>query len=245
VRERLHGGGKLHLVTRMIEQPQPAEQEGLEPGAQHMVALEVHAITRPGDGVTNAPPPIVAAADRAGLAMTIVEDIVRAHGGYLVTQPASGAALFQVAFPVDTKEDAPLLEPVVAAAHGHETVMVVDDEPGLRALAKQGLMGCGFDVLTVESGEQALEILRKGSPHIDIVLLDLTLPGISGEKVLRSIRSFMPTLPVIIASGYATVENQSSWVAAGAMGFVAKPYRIQSVAAKLRETLDRVQGRTT
>ena len=71
------------------------------------------------------------------------------------------------------------------------------------------------------------------------MLLDLTLPGISGEKVLRSVRSFLPNLPVIIASGYATVESQSSWIAAGAMGFVAKPYRIQQVAQKVREVLDR------
>jgi CheY-like chemotaxis protein len=187
--------------------------------------------------------PVEIGPDRAGLSMTIIEDVARAHGGYVIVPPDASPALFRVVFPVDTPEEAPLLVPEAATARGHETVLVVDDEPGLRALTKTGLQQCGFDVLTVESGEQALEILRKGEPGVDVVLLDLTLPGISGEKVLRAVRSFMPALPVIIASGYATVESQSSWIAAGAMGFVAKPYRIQQVAQKLREVLDRPAGK--
>jgi DNA-binding NtrC family response regulator len=65
------------------------------------------------------------------------------------------------------------------------------------------------------------------------------MPGLSGERVLRAIRGFRPGLPVIIASGYATIESQAAWNAAGAQGFVAKPYRVQDVAQKLREILDR------
>ncbi len=235
VRGEVAGGGTITFVTRMIEQPRPSENEGEPAEPQHMLALEMHVAGtggQPARAVENA-------VDRAGLSLTIVEDIARAHGGFVTTPPASGAARFQVAFPVDTPDEAPLLVPEAAVARGHETLLVVDDEPGLRALAKTGLQQCGFDVLTVESGEQALEILRKGEPAVDLMLLDLTLPGISGEKVLRSVRSFLPNLPIIIASGYATVESQSSWIAAGAMGFVAKPYRIQQVAQKVREVLDR------
>ena len=73
------------------------------------------------------------------------------------------------------------------------------------------------------------------------MLLDLTLPGISGEQVLREARKLRPGLPIVIASGYATEESQSSWMAAGARSFVAKPYRIQQIAQKLREALDRHQ----
>jgi two-component system cell cycle sensor histidine kinase/response regulator CckA len=239
-RPRMQAGGTLTLVSRLVEQARPSEEEGESPELNTMVALEI--LVDPGPAATS-PRAFDGAADRAGLAMTIVEDIVRAHGGYLVTPPVSNPAAFRVLLPVDTPDEAPLLVPEAATARGHETVLVVDDEPGLRSLTKSGLQQCGFDVLTVESGEQALEILRRGEPAVDVVLLDLTLPGISGEKVLRAVRSFMPSLPIIIASGYATVESQSSWVAAGAMGFVAKPYRIQQVAQKLREVLDRQEGR--
>jgi PAS domain S-box-containing protein len=242
VRDRLLGGGTLHLRTRVFDQPRPAEEQALKPGVQRMVALEIQAggdssarSEASGEGETPA--------DNAGLALTIVEDIARAHGGYLVAHPGNDPALFEVVFPAESQGEAPLLTPESATARGHETILVVDDDAGLRAVAKTGLRQRGFDVMTVESGEQALEILRKGDPRVDLVLLDLTMPGLSGEKVLRAIRGFLPDLPVIIASGYATVESQSSWVAAGAMGFLAKPYRIQDVAMKLRDVLDRAHGR--
>ena len=238
--ERIGGGGALTLVTRLVEQPRPPE-EALGAGEpRHAVTLELHATpgNRPRRAVEPAP-------DRAGLTLTIVEDIVRAHGGWLVTAAGPGEAAFRAVFPVDTAEEAPLLVPAAATARGHETVLVVDDEPGLRALARTGLQQRGFDVVAVETGEQALEILRVGEPHVDVMLLDLTLPGISGERVLRELRKLTPGLPVVIASGYATVESQSSWMAAGAMGFVAKPYRIQQIAQKLREALDRHQPLTS
>jgi Response regulator containing CheY-like receiver, AAA-type ATPase, and DNA-binding domains len=76
---------------------------------------------------------------------------------------------------------------------------------------------------------------------VDAMLLDLTLPGISGEAVLREVHRIAPHVPVIIASGYATMESQASWVEAGAVGFVAKPFHVQQVAQRLREALDRNQ----
>ncbi len=234
VREHLGTGGTLTLATRLLDEARPPEEPHEAGDFRHAVALELRA-TPGGEGHTVVEP----LADRAGLTLTMAEDIVRAHGGWLVTEPTEDGAAFRVVFPVDVPEEAPLLVPATATAHGHETVLVVDDEPGLRALARTGLQQHGFDVLAVETGEQALEILRKGEPRVDVVLLDLTLPGMSGESVLRAARGLAPTLPVIIASGYATIESQSSWMAAGAMGFVAKPYRVEQVAQKLREALDR------
>ena len=236
VREQLGAGGTLTLVTLMVEQPRPPEEARGAGEPHHAVALEVH--TTPGSRARRAVEP---APDRAGLTLTIVEDIIRAHGGWLVTAAGPEEAAFRAVFPVDTVEEAPLLVPAAATAHGHETVLVVDDEPGLRTLARTGLQQRGFDVVAVETGEQALEILRVREPHVDVMLLDLTLPGMSGESVLRAARGLAPALPIIIASGYATVESQSSWVAAGAVGFVAKPYRVEQVAQKLREALDRRQ----
>ena len=245
VRDRLLGGGALQLSTSVFEQPKSPEERDEGTRARRMVSLEIQAGSVAGD---RRPEPARRSGNApdsgTGLALTIVEDIVRAHGGYLVSHPGSDSAYFEAVFPAESRPESPMIAAPTGAARGHETILVVDDEPGLRALARSGLRRRGFDVVTVESGEQALEILRKQEPHVDLVLLDLTMPGLSGEKVLRTIRSFLPDLPVIIASGYATSESQSSWNAAGAMGFIAKPYRIQDVAVKLREVLDRAPGPT-
>ncbi len=236
VRDRLGTGGMLTLVTRMIEQPRPPEEGHLEPESRHALALELHVV--PGSATRRMVEPV---ADREGLTLTIVEDIVRAHGGWLLVAPASGEAAFSAVFPVDTPEESPLVVPEPATAHGHETVLVVDDESSLRALARIGLQQCGFDVITVESGEEALDIMRKGQARVDALVLDLTLPGMTGESVLQEVRRRFAGIPVLIASGYASVESQSTWAAAGAAGFVAKPFHIQQLAEKLREVLDRRQ----
>jgi two-component system, cell cycle sensor histidine kinase and response regulator CckA len=245
LRGRLSAGGTLRLATRAFDQTVPAEQQEAEGQVRRVVALEIRAASGEAPGrrplASGGLPPTGEAA--AGLALTIAEDIARAHGGFLVQETSAERATFDVAFPAERRASAPVITPDADSARGHETILVVDDEPGLRALAKSGLRQRGFDVLAVESGEQALEILKKGEPHVDLVVLDLTMPGLSGEKVLRAIRGFRPHLPVLIASGYATVQNQSSWVAAGAVGFLAKPYRIRDLASKLREVLDRTPGR--
>ncbi len=242
-REQLSGGGSLQLRTE-VEPAGPVPGAASDAAPRAFVRLEIE-VTRPSPADTGArtSTPPEARTEEAGLAFTMAEDIVRAHGGYLVTGSAARPALFRVRLPVEPSAEAPLIVPEAATARGHETILVVDDEPGLRTLAKAGLHQRGFDVITAENGDQALEILRAGQPRIDVVLLDLSMPGLSGERVLRAIRNFRPELPVIIASGYATMESQTAWNAAGAQGFVAKPYRIQDVAQKLREVLDRTHGR--
>ncbi len=249
VRERLHPGSTLRLSTRAFDQTLPAELPDTEGLVRRVVALEIVAGFGPPQGprplTSMTPPPSPPGEGTAGLALTIAEDIARAHGGFLVEHVETDRTTFEVTFPAERRTSMPVITPEADSARGHETILVVDDEPGLRALARTGLRQRGFDVVAVESGEQALEILRVGEPHVDLVVLDLTMPGLSGEKVLRAIRSFRPNLPVLIASGYATVQNQSSWVAAGAVGFLAKPYRIRDLAGKLREVLDRTAGHTS
>ena len=243
VRDRLTPGGVLHIATRIADPASIPTESGAD-AEERMAVLEISVSTPPAPGehglatVDHAP-------DRAGLALTMVEDVMRAHGGFLETGSATNGALFGAYFPVNAPEETPLIIPDSGIARGHETILVVDDEAGLRTLAKTGLQQRGFRVITAENGEQALQILRGSERPVDLVLLDLSMPGLSGERVLKAIRSFKPDLPVIIASGYATVESQTAWNAAGAQGFVAKPYRVQDVANKLREVLDRAHGRVS
>ena len=243
VRDRLGAGGTLRISTRVEKQKGVPDEAGGDPQALASLDLEVSASVphepRQAPGLARSEP----LPDRAGLALTMAEDIVRAHGGFLVSGPEASPATLRAMFPIDQLEETPLIVPEEAAARGHETILVVDDEPGLRMLAKTGLQKRGFQVITAENGQQALEVLRNGEPAVDLVVLDLSMPGLSGERVLRAIRGFKPELPVIIASGYATVESQTSWNAAGAQGFVTKPYRIQDVAGKVRDVLDRAHGR--
>jgi CheY-like chemotaxis protein len=236
-KERLGRSGVLRILTRMQDGPPPGAAAGAD-AAQRTVCVEVQGLREREAGPA---PAHVGSPEAAGLGLSAVEDIVRAHGGYLETTHEPGKARFVVMFPVAVAERTPMLVPEVATARGHETILVVDDDAGLRHLAKSGLQQRGYDVVLAESGDRALELLRGDGCTVDLVLLDLAMPGLPGEKVLEALRRMRPDLPVIISSGYSSIESQSSWVAAGASAFVGKPYRIQDLALKLREVLDRVR----
>ena len=160
-----------------------------------MVALEISVSAakpglrgaRAGDSAPQLQP------DLEGFAITIAEDIVRAHGGYLVSGAAAHRRCSGCCSRSTRLEEAPLLVPETATARGHETILVVDDEPGLRVLAKTGLQHRGFDVLTAETGEQALEILRGDQPHVDVVLLDLSMPGCRASACCARSAGSVPT----------------------------------------------------
>ena len=233
----LASGDRL-VIRTSVEDPGTADPAS---GSLRRVILEVGSTAA--SGSPPEPSPESAAGEAAGLSLAIAEDIARAHGGFFERLRSGERTRLRVGLPVSAAEEAPLLAPDEAAARGQETILVVDDESALRLVAKAGLQKRGFQVLTAENGEQALELLRSGPSSVDLVVLDLSMPGLSGERVLRTIRGFAPELPVVIASGYATVESQRAWTSAGAQGFVAKPYRIGDLAAKLREVLDRVHRR--
>ena len=234
-KERLGRSGVLRIVTRTQDGP---PQGVAAADVRRTVCVEVQGVREREGGHA---PARVGSPEAAGLGLSAVEDIVRAHGGYVETKHEPDRTRFVVMFPVTGVERTPLLVPEAATAHGHETILVVDDDAGLRHLAKSGLQQRGYDVVLAESGDRALELLRGDARAVDLVLLDLAMPGLPGEKVLEAVRHMRPDLPVIISSGYSSVESQSSWVAAGASAFVGKPYRIQDLALKMREVLDRTR----
>src|SRR5215475_10584870 len=119
----------------------------------------------------------------------------------------------------ETNEDG---TPLAAAA---VTVLVVDDEKNIRRTLGMVLDGDGYNVLEAESGEQALELVAQAGRPIDLAILDLKLPGISGLTVLERLRAEEATreLPVIVVSGHATVQDAVQALKLGASDFFEKP----------------------
>jgi CheY-like chemotaxis protein len=110
-------------------------------------------------------------------------------------------------------------------------VLVVDDEPSLRALLRGVLRIAGYDVREAASGEEALEILDRETP--DAVLLDILLPGIDGWEVLDRLKPRLATLPVLVLSASTGPMAYARAEAAGCRGFVEKPFQVQELIARL------------
>lgn len=175
-----------------------------------------------------------------GLGLASALGIIRGHHGgiYLHSAPGKGTT-FRVLLPVSGSPlptSAPM--PVSAPWRTHGTVLVVDDEPAVRQLATTLLERLGFVVLTAETGEEGLEIFRAQRRELDLVLLDLSLPGMDGAEVLEILKAERPELRVLLTSGYSEQFAERRLPASGAVGFVPKPYRVDQFGEAIRAAME-------
>jgi DNA-binding NtrC family response regulator len=121
---------------------------------------------------------------------------------------------------------------------GTETLLLVDDEVAIRDLARAMLTDCGYTVLTADSGERALEAYREHKETISLVVLDLNMPGMGGQKCLQEILRMDPKENVIIVSGYGVGGSTEPTSIPGAKGYVSKPYELKTFLKVVRKVLD-------
>ncbi|MBN1102949.1 MAG: PAS domain S-box protein, partial [Deltaproteobacteria bacterium] len=177
-----------------------------------------------------------------GLGLAMVYGIVKNHGGYVTfdSRPGHGTT-FQILFPMlKTEGEAPGVETrkEEELPGGSERVLVVDDEKPLLEMLEELLIRFGYDPVLADSGERAIEILKSGKDKIDLVILDLSMPGMGGYRCLQEMIRIDPDLKVLIASGYSANKRVREVLRSGAAGFIAKPYHYHDLLKKIREFLD-------
>jgi len=177
-----------------------------------------------------------------GLGLSAVLGIVRSHLGALkvYTQPGRGST-FKLLFPVSKQSgtESPI-EPVGDLV-GTGTVLVVDDEEVVRRAARHALERYGYQVLMANDGREAIEIYQR-EPEITLVLLDLTMPVMSGEETLRQLQTMNSEVRVLLTSGYNEVEAVQRFAGKGFAGFIQKPYTAASLAERVKEVMAQVRG---
>jgi len=183
-----------------------------------------------------------------GLGLAMVYGIVKDHDGYITchSAPAIGTT-FKLYLPaVDEPAEIPEeRERITRVKKGSETILLVDDEDFIRDVAVELLREFGYTVLTAANGEAALEIYRKEHRRIDLVILDLIMPGMGGMKCLRKILEVNPQGRVLVASGYSAGGPAREAIDAGARGYLGKPYDIDKMLTVIRDVLDKLAGGVT
>jgi len=177
-----------------------------------------------------------------GLGLAMVYGIVKNHGGYIhcSSQPGEGTC-FEIYFPTLQAVAAERTEkqtPDHHVAGGNEKILLVDDEITILEVVKDMLDRFGYATLTAKSGEEAIEIFESRKGPIDLVVLDLNMPGIGGHKCLEELLKLDTAVKVIIASGYSADKKVRETLRAGAAGFIHKPYKYEDMLQKVREVLD-------
>ncbi len=176
-----------------------------------------------------------------GLGLATVYGIVKDHGGYITCQSQEGqGATFHLYFPATLpgEEKADEEQGSQPSLDGRgEIVLLVDDEPPILEIAQQALQEYGYRTLLAESGEEALAVLEARAGRVDLVILDLGMPGMGGRRCLQQMLAAWPRLKVLIASGYASLEQVSASRQEGAADFIGKPYRLDDLLHKVRALL--------
>ncbi|SPE35115.1 putative PAS/PAC sensor hybrid histidine kinase [Candidatus Sulfopaludibacter sp. SbA6] len=244
--EAIGPGGGAVLVTTAVQQvdaqyidTMSSAGDLLRPG--EYVSLEVHDT---GSGMTEEilarifDPFFTTKFAGRGLGLSAVLGIVRAHKGDLkvYSKPGQGTT-FKALFPASVSSQGSQPGPVQRDLSGTGTVLIVDDEELVRQTARYTLERCGYKALTAGDGADAVDLYRRQPDVIRLVLLDLTMPVMSGEEALRQLQSINPKVRVLLTSGYNEGEAVQRFAGKGLAGFIQKPYTAAALAEKVKEVL--------
>jgi two-component system cell cycle sensor histidine kinase/response regulator CckA len=178
-----------------------------------------------------------------GLGLAVVYGVVASHEGFIDVESQVGhGTTFHLYFPI---HDLNIQVPVIATeqaqaqvAGGTETVLVVEDEEMLLDLLENILTAEGYRVMTAKDGAEAVEVYTQYKNQIELVLMDMDLPKLSGAEVLRKLQEINPKVKVIFASGYIDPHIKSEVLKAGVKHFVQKPYIPQEVLRHIRKVIE-------
>ena len=245
-RDALPSGGKLTIRTEQVDLGSCTAADGQEivPGRYvrlvvsdtgHGMSQEVKAhifepfFTTKGVG------------QGTGLGLAVVHGFVKQSGGYVDVESEQGeGTTFAISLPLVAEAPAAQQQlPTASLAHGAEAVLIVEDEEAVRHLLAQGLRSYGFTVMTARDGTEALHLVRERAAKIDLLVTDVVMPNMSGRDLADRLRTEMAGLRVLFMSGYTDDTLLRHGVYEARESFLQKPFVVRTLAAKVRETLDR------
>jgi PAS domain S-box-containing protein len=183
-----------------------------------------------------------------GLGLAMVHGIVKSHGGYITSHSDHDTGTtFNIYLPVIAERSAQAekdMAEVTPLSRGQGTILLVDDEESLRQVGQEFLEIQGYTVITAATGEEALEIYKMRQGGVDLVLLDLIMPGMGGRACLKKILQINPSQKVVVASGFSANAQAQEVIEDGALSFLNKPYDLSGMIKIINDvlTMSSIQG---
>ncbi|MFH0728509.1 MAG: PAS domain S-box protein [Pseudomonadota bacterium] len=174
-----------------------------------------------------------------GLGMASVYGIIKNHAGYIdvTSKPGEGTTI-SIWLPVSEKVIADTLQPVdEKIARGSGTILLVDDEEAITDVTLQMIELLGYRVISATSGREAVRLYEESRERIDLVILDVIMPGMGGGETFDRLKEIDPNVNVVISTGFSIDENASRIMARGAKDFLQKPFDMETLSKKIKKAL--------
>ncbi|MDM8544763.1 response regulator [Desulfococcaceae bacterium HSG9] len=178
-----------------------------------------------------------------GLGLSVIYGIIEGHHGHISCESEKGVGTtFRIYFPAikdDQTASNANKDTTEQLSKGTETILVVDDEEPILKIMISMFGRLGYNILLADNAESALDIYTAKQKEIDLILLDLSMPGMGGKKCMKKLIEFDPDVKIIIASGYADEGLIQDNLNSGAKNFVIKPFLKDNISKVIREVLDK------
>jgi len=174
-----------------------------------------------------------------GLGLASAYGIVKNHGGAISADSKKGeGSVFTIYIPASVKEVEKKDEPSETILKGSETVLLVDDEEDIVDVGAEILVSLGYQVMTAGSGAEAVKIYGENRGSIDILIIDMIMPNMSGGELYDKVREMDRDVKILLSSGYSIDGEASKVMERGCDGFIQKPFGIIELSRKIRDILD-------
>jgi len=243
-RDAMPDGGVLTLRTEEVDGQRARELGGTSlpgDGAHLVVSVEDTGIGIAPEALPHLFEPFYTTkpvGEGTGLGLPAVHGTASAHQGAVAVRSRLGqGSVISLVLPLAEPRPAPAAPLPPGAAPAPARVLVVDDEPAVREVVRLALEHAGCQVTTAATGAEAVELFRERRGQLDLVLLDLMLPGMSGAQVFRAMRALDPAARVLLMSGHSEEATEADLLGAGALRLLRKPFTLAELAGVVTAAL--------
>jgi PAS domain S-box-containing protein len=240
--QAMPGGGELYLQTgNVMLGDDPAMSYTIKPGRYVKVSITDTGTGMDGKTLERIFDPFFttkAMGRGTGLGLAMVYGIIKGHTGMIdVTSEPGQGTTFYIYLPASDKTIVQEKPAVTEILTGTETVLLVDDEQMVLDVTRELLESLGYRVYAVGSGQEAIAVYMEKRTEIDMVILDMIMPGISGGEAFERLREIDPEIRVLLSSGYSINGQAREILERGCNGFLQKPFQLEKLSRKVREVL--------
>ncbi len=174
-----------------------------------------------------------------GLGLASASEVIKNHGGLIdVYSEKSKGATFNIYLPASDKKVIQEKELALKILKGTETILLVDDEEMIIEVNQEILKALGYNPMIARSGTKAIEIYKNNIDKINMVIMDMIIPGMSGKEAYDGLKKIDPEIKVLLSSGYSISGQAAEILEQGCNGFIQKPFKLRELSVKIREVLD-------